>query len=337
MTSSEFTAFPLARSQSGRRVDRRTHASGSAQVAADRELQVAVLIPCRDEESTIAEVVRGFSSSLPNATVYVFDNGSRDASAERAAQAGAVVRTVAQPGKGNVVRRMFSDVDADAYILVDGDGTYDPSVAAEVVAKLREGHDLVNVARMPVGQGCFRRGHELGNRVLGRLLKRLFGLGLDDVLSGYKGCSRRLVKSFPVTSEGFEVETELVVHAVELNASVDEFAAAYRPRPEGSESKLGTWSDGVKILGAISGFVRHGRPMVFFGVIGSTLAMAGVALGIPVVLEFRRTHQVPRFPTAILATGLEVIAAQSFATGIAVGTVSRTRREQRMLAFLAAG
>lgn len=300
-----------------------------------RSARVAVLIPCRDEEATIGSVVEGFAEALPDATIYVFDNDSRDASAKRAIAAGAVVHSVLQPGKGNVVRRMFSDIDADCYILVDGDGTYDPAVAPLVAALVLDGHDLVNVARLAVDDGAFRPGHMLGNRVLGGLLKGLFGLKLEDVLSGYKGCSRRLVKSFPIVSKGFEIETELAIHALQLDVSVQEIAGSYRPRPDGSTSKLGTWSDGMRILRAILGLMRHGRPMAFFSIVGAVLGLAGIAFGIPVLTTFLRTHRVPQRSTAVLATGLEIMAAQCFATGLALDTVSRARREQRMLAFLA--
>jgi hypothetical protein len=309
--------------------------SRAGTLPADGQPRVAVLIPCRDEEATIGSVVEGFAEALPRATIYVFDNGSRDASAELAAAAGAIVRRVSQPGKGNVVRRMFSDVDADCYILVDGDSTYDPAMAPQVVAMLRDGHDLINVARIPVDHESFRSGHVLGNRLLGGLLKPLFGLKLDDVLSGYKGCSRRLVKSFPVVSAGFEIETELAIHALQLGVSVYELEAPYRTRPAGSASKLGTWRDGVRILRAILRLMRHGRPMAFFGAIGLVLGITGIVLGIPILTTFIHTGLVPRFPTAILATGLEILAAQCVATGLALDTVSRTRREQRMLAFLA--
>ncbi len=311
-----------------------SRSSRASTLPADGEPRVAVLIPCRDEEATIGSVVEGFAEALPHATIYVFDNDSQDATAKLAAAAGATVRRVLQPGKGNVVRRMFADIDADCYILVDGDDTYDPAVAPQVVAMLRDGHDLVNVARIPVDDESFRPGHVLGNRLLAGLLKRLFGLRLD-ALSGYKGCSRRLVKSFPVVSGGFEVETELAIHALQLGVSVYEFEASYRQRPEGSASKLGTWSDGLKILRAMMGLLRHGRPMAFFGVFGFLLGIAGLVLGIPVFVDFIHTGLVPRFPTAILATGLVILAAQCFATGLALDTVSRARREQRMLAFLA--
>lgn len=296
---------------------------------------MAVLIPCRNEEATIASVVEGFIAALPRATVYVFDNDSSDASAERAAAAGAIVRSVQQLGKGNVVRRMFSDVDADCYILVDGDGTYDPAIAPRLVELVMDGNDLVNVARSPIDDHAFRTGHVLGNNLFGGMLSRLFGRRLDDVLSGYKACSRRFVKSFPVMSKGFEIETELVVHALQLNVSIQEIKGDYRARPGGSASKLATWSDGSKILRAILRLVRQGRPLAFFTALAAVLAIAGIVLGIPVLITFIHTHAVPRFPTAILATGLEILAAQSITAGLALDTVSRARREQQLLAFLA--
>jgi glycosyltransferase involved in cell wall biosynthesis len=295
---------------------------------------VAVLIPCRNEEATIESVVEGFASALPDASVYVFDNDSSDSSAKRAEAAGAIVRSVMQTGKGNVVRRMFADIDADCYILVDGDGTYDPAIAPRVAELVMNGDDLVNVARSPVGDDAFRAGHELGNRVFGKLLSWIFGFKFNDVLSGYKGCSRRLVKSFPVMSGGFEIETELVVHALQLNVSVEEISAPYRSRPEGSESKLDTLSDGAKILGSVLGLVRHGRPLAFFGALGVVLGLIGIVLGIPILTHFIHTGRVPRFPTAVLATGFEILAALSFIAGLVLDTVSRVRREQRMLFFL---
>ncbi len=297
--------------------------------------RVAVVIPCRNEEATIESVVEGFAEALPDATVYVFDNDSKDASAKRAEAAGAIVRSVAKSGKGNVVRRMFSDVDADCYILVDGDGTYDPAIAPRVVSLVMDGHDLVNVARSPVGDDAFRAGHQFGNRVLGELLRRLFGLSVNDMLSGYKGCSRRLVKSFPAMSEGFEIETELVVHAMQLNVSIEEIEAPYHARPEGSVSNLDTWNDGAKILGSVFGLVRHGRPLAFFSTLGVVVGAVGVVLGIPIFTTFIHTGRVPRHPTAVLVTGLEILAAQSFATGLELDTVSRARLEQRLLSFLA--
>ncbi len=294
-----------------------------------------MVVPCRNEETTVAEVVTGFAKALPDATVYVFDNNSTDRTAERALAAGAVVRHVDLPGKANVVRRMFADVDADCYVLVDGDATYDPAAAPELVEKvLVEGFDLANAAREPVKTEAFRRGHTFGNRLLGGLLGRFFGRPVGDVLSGYKACSRRLVKSFPVLSSGFEVESELMVHALMLHAKVTEVKTVYKERPPGSESKLGTYSDGIRILHTIINLVRQGRPLAFFSIAALVFAVAGVALGIPVLLTFLHTHKVPRLPTAVLATGLEILAALSLTAGLVLDTVSRSRREQRILAYL---
>jgi glycosyltransferase involved in cell wall biosynthesis len=300
-----------------------------------RPRNIAVVIPCRNEQETVADVVSSYSEVLPGATVYVFDNGSTDETASRAAAAGAIVRKVSLRGKGNVVRRMFADVEADCYLLVDGDGTYDPKMAPEMVELVAAGYDLVNAARVPAGDNAFRRGHAFGNRVLSGLLSRLFGRRMGDVLSGYKACSRRLVKSFPILSGGFEIETELMVHALELNVSAIEIRGDYTERHPESESKLGTWRDGMRILRAILGLVRQSRPLAFFWVLGTVLALTGIALGIPVVVTFFHTHRVPRLPTAVLVTGLEILAALSFTAGLVLDTVTRGRREQRLLAFLA--
>jgi hypothetical protein len=296
---------------------------------------VAVVIPCRDEQATVAEVVKGFAAALPEATVYVFDNGSGDDTVARAEAAGAIVRKVFLPGKGNVVRRMFADVEADCYILVDGDGTYDPAMAPEMVELIAAGYDLVNVARLPAGEGAFRRGHHVGNQLLGGLLGKLFGRRMGDVLSGYKACSRRLVKSFPILSGGFELETELMVHALELNVSAVEIQGRYTGRAPGSASKLDTWADGVRILRAIVGLARQSRPLAFFALQAALLALLGIALGIPLLVTFLHTHRVPRLPTAVLVTGLEILAALSLMAGLVLDTVTRGRREQRLLAFLA--
>jgi hypothetical protein len=301
----------------------------------NRVERVAVVIPCRNEQATVADVVTGFAKAVPGATVYVFDNGSTDETIARAEAAGAVVRKVFLPGKGNVVRRMFADIEADCYILVDGDGTYDPSLAPEMVELVGSGYDLVNAARVPTGDGVFPRGHSVGNHLLGGLLGKLFGRRMGDVLSGYKACSRRLVKSFPILSGGFEIETELMVHALELNVSAVEIQGPYAERPPGSSSKLGTWTDGVRILRAIVGLARQSRPLAFFSVQAAVLALLGLALGIPLLVTFLHTHQVPRLPTAVLVTGLEILAALSLTAGLVLDTVTRGRREQRLLAFLA--
>jgi hypothetical protein len=296
---------------------------------------VAVLVPCRDEEATVADVVTGFLRHLPGARVYVFDNGSADATAERAAAAGAVVRFVAPRGKGNVVRRMLADVEADVYVLVDGDGTYDPAVAPSMVEAVESGYDLVNARRLPLARTAFPRGHRLGNRVLGSLVRRGFQGEVGDLLSGYKAFSRRLAKSFPVHSRGFEIETELAVHALELGAPTLEIGGAYRARPTGSPSKLGTLRDGWRIAWTILALLRQGRPLAYFTVLAGVLSASSVALGIPLVLQYLHTHLVPRLPTAVLATGLMILAALAFTAGVVLDSVARARREQRMLAYLA--
>ncbi len=294
-----------------------------------------MLVPCRNEATTVAAVVSGFAAALPGSTVYVFDNNSTDDTARIARDAGATVRAVETPGKGNVVRRMFADIDADVYVLVDGDDTYDPAVAPSMVAEVLEsGRDLVNATRVPADSGAFRSGHVAGNRLLAGLVGSMFQQPVGDILSGYKACSRRLVKSFPVTSGGFEIETELMVHALEVRAPIGEVTTTYRERPHGSESKLNTWSDGARILRTIVSLVRQGRPLAFFTTLGVILAALGVALGIPIVVTFVHTHQVPRFPTAILATGLEIVAALMITVGLVLDTVTRGRQEMRMLAYL---
>ena len=299
------------------------------------DARIAVVIPCRNEATTIADVVRDFAAALPSATVHVFDNASTDATAERAALAGAVVHRVDLLGKGNVVRRMFADVEADVYVMVDGDDTYDAKLAPAMVAAVLDGTaDLVNGARVPTADGSFPSGHRLGNRVLTGLVARMFARPVGDILSGFKACSRRLVKSFPVASGGFEIETELTVHALELSAPIIELEAGYRERPDGSESKLSTFGDGARILRTILGLVRQGRPLAFFTVIGLAFALLGIALGIPILVTFAHTHRVPRFPTAVLATGLEILAALSFTAGLVLDTVTRARREHRVLTYL---
>jgi len=309
---------------------------GQARDAHTEGLGVAVLVPCLNEELTIADVVRGFRSALPGAEVYVYDNASTDRTALVASQAGAIVRSVPTPGKGNVVRRMFAEVDAEVYILVDGDATYDPSIAAELVRLVREeGNDFVNVARSPLGDQAFRSGHRFGNRVLTGALRRLIKSDLADVLSGYKALSRRFVRSFPAMSSGFEIETELAVHATTLGLPTIEVSAPYRERPAGSESKLHTVGDGIRIASEIFSLARQDRPLAFFTTIWALLCAASLVLGIPVVIHYFHTGTVPRIPTALLSTGLAVLGFLSLACGLVLDTVSRGRREAKLLAYLA--
>jgi glycosyltransferase involved in cell wall biosynthesis len=296
----------------------------------------AVLIPCHNEARTVGKVVADFRRNLPGATILVYDNASTDGTAEVARHAGAVVRSVPLRGKGNVVRQMFADVEADVYVLVDGDDTYDADSAPEMVGRLvRESLDMVNGARVAEGTAAYRPGHRLGNRLLTGTIAGLFGDRLTDLLSGYRVFSRRFVKSFPSLAEGFEIETEFSVHALQLRMPLAEIPTAYRERPEGSFSKLATWSDGFRILRTILALVRSEKPFAFFGGFAVVLALASLGLGIPVVLEFLRTGLVPRFPTAILASALMVVAFLSFTCGLILDTVSRGRAEAKRLRYLA--
>ena len=298
--------------------------------------RVAVLIPCYNEAVTVGKVVADFRAALPQAAIYVFDNNSRDGTVEAAERAGALVRREGLQGKGHVVRRMFADIEADAYVLVDGDDTYDPAAAPAMLRLLAdETLDMVTGARAGEEEAAFRRGHRFGNQVLTGLVRFVFGNRTSDMLSGYRVFSRRFVKSFPALVGGFETETEFTVHALALQMPVGEVAASYRGRPEGSESKLSTWSDGVRILRTILLLVKEEKPFLLFSAIGGVLLLAGLALGIPVVIEFWATGLVPRLPTAILASGLVVLAFLSFTSGVILDSVARGRREFKRLAYLA--
>jgi glycosyltransferase involved in cell wall biosynthesis len=299
-------------------------------------LRIAVLLPCYNEAEAIAQTVAGFAAALPHATVYVYDNNSSDNSRAIAAAAGAIVRSVRQQGKGHVVRRMFADIDADVYVMADGDATYEAAAAPEMVQHmLNENLDMVVGARKSEVEAAYRRGHRLGNAMLTGLLMRLFGRSFTDILSGYRVFSRRFVKSFPVLSAGFEIETEISVHALELAMPVAEKVTAYAARPEGSESKLSTYRDGWRILRTIITLYRIERPVWFFGLVGGLCAALGIGLAFPLVLTYLDTGLVPRMPTAILVTGLMIIAVLSFMCGLILDTVVRGRREVRRLAYLA--
>ena len=298
--------------------------------------RIAVLLPCYNEEAAIAQTVAGFKAALPGATIYVYDNNSSDRTVEVAARAGAVVRTERMQGKGNVVRRMFADVDADIYVMADGDATYDAASAPALIARvLDEQLDMVVGARVTQVDGAYRRGHQFGNAVLTGMLTRLFGRSFSDILSGYRVFSRRFVKSFPVLSSGFEIETEISVHALELKMPVAEVETPYFARPEGSESKLSTYGDGFRILNTIVQLYRLERPLLFFGMIGALLALVALLLAVPLVTTYLHTHLVPRQPTAILVTGLIILAALNCFAGLILDTVVRGRREVRRLAYLA--
>ncbi len=300
------------------------------------EPRIAVLLPCYNEEAAIAQTVAGFRAALPDAAIYVYDNNSRDGTVAVAAEAGAVVRTERMQGKGNVVRRMFADVDADVYVMADGDATYDAASAPLLVQRLLdEGLDMVVGSRVTQADAAYRRGHRFGNKALTGMLARLFGRSFTDILSGYRVFSRRFVKSFPVLSAGFEIETEISVHALELKMPVAEVETPYFERPEGSESKLSTYSDGFRIARTIATLYRIERPLWFFGAIGALLAGVAVVLSVPLVLTYVETGLVPRFPTAILATGLVIVAFLNLFAGLILDTVVRGRREVRRLAYLA--
>jgi len=301
----------------------------------DGDLRIAVLLPCYNEEAAISETVAGFRLALPQATVYVYDNNSRDRTVELARAAGAIVRTERQQGKGHVVRRMFADVDADVYVMADGDLTYDPKSAPKMVRMLiDERLDMVVGTRQHEAKEAYRGGHVIGNRLFTRLLSGLFGRSFTDIFSGYRVFSRRFVKSFPVLSEGFEIETEISVHALELRMPVGEVETTYGARPEGSASKLSTYRDGWRILRTIGTLYRVERPVLFYGSFGALLLVAAIVLAIPLVLTYLDTGMVPRFPTAILATGMVIVAVLSFFAGLILDTVTRGRRELRRLWYL---
>lgn len=297
--------------------------------------RIAVLVPCYNEEAAVATVVANFRSALPAAEIYVYDNNSRDRTASVAREAGAIVRSERRQGKGHVVRRMFADVEADIYVLVDGDATYDAPSAPRMIDKLLDEHlDMVVGLRIDQSQAAYRLGHRTGNRMLTGFLSSTFGQEFKDILSGYRVFSRRFVKSFPVLSDGFEIETELAVYALELSLPVAEVETPYFARPEGSFSKLNTWRDGFRILGTILKLYRSERPLRFFTVIGILLALAAIILAIPIVVTFIETGLVPRFPTAILSMGLMIMAMLSVSSGLVLDTVTRGRREMKMLAYL---
>ncbi|QJU59805.1 glycosyltransferase [Sphingomonas sp. AP4-R1] len=297
--------------------------------------RVVVLLPCYNEEAAIAATVAGFRAALPDAAIYVYDNNSSDRTVEVARAAGAIVRTEPQQGKGRVVRRMFADVDADVYVMADGDATYDAAAAPALVKRLLDEHlDMVVGARESEIEEAYRRGHRTGNRLLTGLLAWIFGRSFSDILSGYRVFSRRFVKSFPILSTGFEIETEISVHALELRMPVAEVTTRYGARPEGSASKLSTYRDGFRILNTILTLCRIERPVLFFGVFGALLAALAMILAAPLVLTYLQTGLVPRLPTAVLVTGLMILASLCLFTGLILDTVVRGRREIRRLAYL---
>src|SRR5467141_2106085 len=298
-------------------------------------LRVAVLVPCFNEEAAVATVVADFRKALPTAEIFVYDNNSTDRTIEVARAAGAEVRSERRQGKGHVVRRMFADIDADIYVLVDGDATYDAPSAPRMIEKLVNDHlDMVVGLRIDQAEAAYRRGHRTGNRMLTGFLSSVFGQAFNDILSGYRVFSRRFVKSFPVLSDGFEIETELSVHALELALPVAEIETPYYARPEGSFSKLNTWRDGFRILGTILRLYRSEKPLRFFTAIGIFLMLVAIGLAIPVIVTYLEEGIVPRLPTAVLSMGLMILAVLSVSSGLVLDTVTRGRREMKLLAYL---
>jgi hypothetical protein len=298
--------------------------------------RIAVLIPCYNEEVAIPRVVGAFRAALPDATIHVYDNNSRDRTREVAEAAGAVVRGESQQGKGHVVRRMLADIEADVYVMVDGDDTYEAADAPAMIRLLLDERlDMVTGVRVTEATAAYRPGHRFGNRVLTGMVGAVFGNRVSDMLSGYRVFSRRFAKSFPALASGFETETEFTVHALELRLPVGELRTAYRERPPGSQSKLNTWRDGLRILNAIALLVRRERPLAFFAAMGVVLALLAIGLAVPLVETWLETGLVPRLPTAVLATGLMLLSFLSLACGLILDTVTRGRLEAKRMAYLA--
>lgn len=299
---------------------------------------VAILIPCYNESQTIYEVVTRFRSELPDAIVYVYDNNSTDTTVTEAERAEACVQHEPRQGKGWVVRRMFANIDADYYVLVDGDGTYDPSLAPKMISMMASQNLAMVVGRrVHQSENAYRPGHVLGNKLFTQVVAALFGSNLKDILSGYRVFSRPFAKSFPVFSDGFEIETELTIHALTLGLPVAEMPTAYRERPPGSSSKLNTYRDGVRILWMVIKLFKNEKPFQFFGAAGLICLLVAFILAYPIVVTFLNTGMVPRFPTAILATGLAIYALILLGCGLILDTVTKGRREVKMLSYLSAG
>src|SRR6188472_3655702 len=301
-------------------------------------LRIAVLVPCFNEEAAVATVVSDFRKALPAAEIFVYDNNSGDRTVEVARAAGAIVRSETHQGKGHVVRRMFADIDADVYVLVDGDATYDAPSAPSMIEKLLSEHlDMVVGLRVDQSVAAYRPGHRAGNWMLTSFLGQVFGQAFKDILSGYRVFSRRFVKSFPVLSDGFEIETELSVHALELALPVAETETPYYARPAGSFSKLNTWRDGFRILGTILKLLRSERPLTFFAALGIALAVLSIVLSVPIFVTYFEEGIVPRLPTAVLSMGMMILAVLSVSSGLVLDTVTRGRREMKLLAYLSQG
>jgi glycosyltransferase involved in cell wall biosynthesis len=304
-------------------------------IVEDRPPKIVILIPCYNEEITIGKVVAEFRAALPSAKIFVYDNNSSDRTSEEAQKAGAVVRKESRQGKGNVVRRMFADIEADVYVLVDGDDTYDAAASTALVSRLVEERlDFINGMRISTAKDAYRAGHRFGNRLLTGLVRQIFGRQFNDMLSGYKILSRRFVKSFPAMSSGFETETELAVHALELRMPCSEVATAYKERPPGSVSKLRTYSDGAQIMMLIARLVKDERPLYFFGLSGLAAIILAVLLSVPLLVTYLETGLVPRIPTAILSVALVIVGVISVFTGLILDMTTKTRREMKRLIYL---
>jgi glycosyltransferase involved in cell wall biosynthesis len=305
------------------------------EAARDDAPRIAVVLPCHNEAASIARVVGEFRAALPQARIIVFDNASSDATAAVAAEAGAEVHFEPRPGKGNVVRRMFADIDADIYLMADGDGTYDAAAAPLLVACVAQDNvDMAIGARAMVMQDAHRRGHAIGNRLFNRLYHALFGAGFDDIFSGYRAFSRRFVKSFPALSSGFEIETELCVHASQLKLPTAEIVLPYGKREEGSSSKLRTFRDGARILSTFALLLKETRPALFFGSLAALAMALSFVLAIPIVTTFVATGLVPRMPTVVLCMGLTLFASLMVACGLILDSLARSRVEQKRILYL---
>ena len=307
----------------------------TARVRLPQGLKIAVIVPCYNEEAAIGTVVKQFRAALPTADIYVYDNNSKDGTIAAAKKAGAIVSVETRQGKGHVVRRMFGDIDADVYVMIDGDATYDaPSAPKMIAALVAEKLDMVVGSRVDQEVEAYRPGHRFGNWILTTFVTRVFGRSFTDILSGYRIFSRRFVKSFPALSTGFEIETELTVHSLELGMPVAEIETPYYARPEGSTSKLNTYRDGIRILWTIGKLFRTERPMQFFSLVSSFFFVAAIVVAIPVFRTFFETGLVPRLPTAILATALMLLSFLSLMSGLILDTVTRGRRELKRLTYL---
>ncbi|MEV5647832.1 glycosyltransferase [Nocardia sp. NPDC052254] len=300
------------------------------------ELRIAAIVPCHNEEAAVAKVVTDLKAAVPGIVVYVYDNRSTDATAERAREAGAIVRTETVKGKGNVVRRAFADIEADAYLMIDGDDTYDAFAAPKMIEALVSGpyDHVLGVRKQDEGAQAYRAGHESGNRVLNGVVGKVFGENVEDMLSGYRVFSRRFVKSFPAVSREFEIETELTVHTLHLRVPQTSVRVGFRDRPEGSESKLRTYHDGFKILGLIFGLARHERPVAFYGLFGTVAWLISVILTVPIIIQFYEIHSVPRFPTLFLAFTLLLLGSLAWTAGLILDGIRRSRHEAARLMYL---